>query len=98
LGRVTSVTHPDLNVIQTTYADPGVATLTDETGRQRREINDSLGRLIQVDEPGTGYAGTAASGGLTIGGTIQTKPATNPTPGTGSVTFSGSEQAQGGTN
>jgi hypothetical protein len=54
---------------------------------------DGFGRVIEVDEPG-GTPGSAASGSLTVSGTLQTIPATNPAPGTGSVTLSGNEQSK----
>jgi RHS repeat-associated protein len=100
LDRQLSVTEPDQNVISNSYGAQTspvmgqVVLVTDETGRQRRSVSDGFGRVVEVDEPGDGSAGTASSGGLTISGTLQTKPATNPTPGTGSVTISGSEQSK----
>lgn len=72
LGRVIQVQHPDFNNLQTQYLDPNVVVLTDETGRQRREITDALGRLVQVDEPGDAFNGSKASGSLAIGGSLQT--------------------------
>src|SRR5262249_34957628 len=53
LNRPTVVTHnPDGNAIQTTYGDPMLTTVTDETGRQQQTTTDALSRLIQVSEPG----------------------------------------------
>jgi RHS repeat-associated protein len=50
LGRVTSITTPDNAVVATSYAGNTI-TLTDQTGKKRRSVTDSLGRLIRVDEP-----------------------------------------------
>lgn len=59
LDRVTSVTEQDGSTLQTTYDQTctvytsAVGTLvTDEAGNQRRSCTDSLGRLLEVDEPG----------------------------------------------
>jgi len=56
LGRVTQVTMPrgdDNNSlttsVQTTYAG-SVTTATDQTGKQRRQLTDALGRVVRVDE------------------------------------------------
>ena len=58
LGRVTQVTIPrgdDANPsattsVQTTY-EGEVTTVTDQAGKQRRQIADALGRMIRLDEP-----------------------------------------------
>jgi RHS repeat-associated protein len=95
LSRVTSVSLPDANVIQTTYSDPNIVTLIDETGRPRRHTLNAFGRLIKVEEPATnGNSGTNATASLVIGGTLQTKAATTASPSTGSITFNGSEQSK----
>jgi RHS repeat-associated protein len=53
LNRPVLVTHnPDGNFVQTAFADPNISTVTDETGRQRQNTTDALGRLVQVAEPG----------------------------------------------
>jgi RHS repeat-associated protein len=72
-GRPSSVTHPDGNVLQTVYSDPAVVTLIDETGRPRRETHDALERLIKVEEPSGGTAGSKATASVTINGTLQSK-------------------------
>lgn len=72
-GRVTNVIHPDGNVLQTKYSDPGVVTLIDETGRPRRETRDALGRLVKVEEPSGGTAGAKATASVTIAGVLQSK-------------------------
>lgn len=72
-GRVTNVIHPDGNVLQAKYSDPGVVTLIDETGRPRRETRDALGRLVKVEEPSGGTAGAKATASVTIAGSLQSK-------------------------
>jgi RHS repeat-associated protein len=61
LGRIVSVTYPDSSLIQTAYQ--GIyTTVTDQTGRQRRQKSDALGRVIRVDEPNaSGSLGTVDS-------------------------------------
>jgi RHS repeat-associated protein len=93
LGRPTVVTLQDGAQITSSYNGNSV-TGTDPAGKQRKSMSDGLGRLIEVDEPGGGSAGTAASGGLTINGTLQTRSATSGTPSTGSVTISGNEHSK----
>jgi RHS repeat-associated protein len=66
LGRTTDVIKPDLNTIHTDYA-ANATTVTDETLRQRRSVNDGLGRLIEVDEPGDPSSGSPANGSIDIG-------------------------------
>jgi RHS repeat-associated protein len=95
LGRVTNLSLPDKNVMQTNYNDPNIVTLIDETGRPRRHTLNALGQLIKLEEPtANGNSGNNATASLAIGGTLQTKPATNATPGKGSITFNGSEQSK----
>lgn len=68
LGRVTQVTIPrgdDANpstttTVQTAYAGE-VVTMTDQTGKQRRQISDAMGRVIRLDEPTTSGLGTVGS-------------------------------------
>jgi RHS repeat-associated protein len=106
LGRVIKLTKQDGSVISSQYdqtsslsANATCATTTDETGRQRKACSNALERLVEVDEPGDPSPGIAASGGLTINGSLQTKPATNPTSGTGSVTITapyGADQSKSG--
>jgi RHS repeat-associated protein len=96
-GTAPTATSPCLaNNICTQYVG-NTTTVTDQTGKQRRSISDGLGRLIEVDEPGGDIAGSQASGGITISGTLKTIPGANSTPGTGWVAFSGSEQSKPGT-
>ncbi len=64
-NRPTLVTHnPDGNFVQTVFADPNVSTTADETGRQRQNTMDALGRLVQVAEPGD--SGSLAQPYLTL--------------------------------
>lgn len=69
LGRVTQVTMPrgdDANPsyttsVQTTY-EGEVTTVTDQAGKQRRQVADALGRVIRLDEPNSsGSLGTVGS-------------------------------------
>ena len=82
LGRTISALKQDGSTVNTFYDQSSTNTTSlctavkDEAGMLRKSCSDGLGRLVEVDEPGTG-AGTA-------------------TPGTGSVTISGSEQTRTG--
>jgi len=49
LGRVLSVTTPD-NASLTSVYSGNSTTITDPAGKQRKTVNDALGRLIQVYE------------------------------------------------
>ena len=68
LGRVTQVTSPRgddanpslTNTIQTTY-EGEVITVTDQAGKQRRQVRDGLGRLIRLDEPSTSGLGAVGT-------------------------------------
>ena len=60
LGRTTSVKLQDNTTVSTAFSDatttpPGFnktfVTVTDQAGKQRRQIADSLGRIVRVDEP-----------------------------------------------
>jgi RHS repeat-associated protein len=50
LGRPKKTTFPDNNIMQTEYSDTST-TSTDQAGKQRRQITDALGRVVQLDEP-----------------------------------------------
>ena len=50
LGRVLQTRLPDLTTVSASYSGL-VATATDQAGKQRRQIADSLGRTARVDEP-----------------------------------------------
>jgi len=51
LGRVTQVAHADNSTVSTDYSQFPSVTVTDETGRLRRDQTDALGRLTMVWEP-----------------------------------------------
>lgn len=53
LGRVTEVTLPDNNKVTSAYAGK-VTTVTDQAGKQRRQVADALGRVEEVHEPDAG--------------------------------------------
>jgi len=97
LGRTTQRTPPALavgsvqNSYQTNYSGH-LATFRDPAGRQRNEIHNSLGELIEVDEPGASSEGTAASGILTITGTLRNQAGLGATRGTGTIILAGSNQ------
>ncbi|HEX8142063.1 MAG TPA: hypothetical protein VF553_05665, partial [Pyrinomonadaceae bacterium] len=50
LGRATQVRLPDSTLVQSTY-EGKTTTVTDQAGRQRRQVTDALGRVVRVDEP-----------------------------------------------
>jgi RHS repeat-associated protein len=50
LGRVREVTLPDGAMVTSSYAGT-VVTVTDQAGRQRRQVADALGRVREVHEP-----------------------------------------------
>lgn len=61
LGRTKSVTTPDGAVATTTYSGNS-ATATDQAGKKRRSLTDSLGQITRVDEPdANGNLGTVDS-------------------------------------
>ena len=53
LGRPTSLTSPDNSVMSTAYS-ANTVTITEQTGKQRKSVNDALGRLVQVYEDPAG--------------------------------------------
>ena len=65
LGRTTEVTLQDGTKVETEYGqgtDFNYVTVTDQAGKQRRQLADALGRVVRVDEPYTnGSLGTLAS-------------------------------------
>src|SRR5262249_35294468 len=103
LGRATRIVKQDNSTSTIQYdqtsaisANGNCTFATDEAGAPRKTCSDGLGRLIEVDEPGGESPGSAASGTLTIIGTLQSKAATPGSPATGSVTIGGSEQSKSG--
>ena len=57
LGRTTKVVPPDgtttTNNVSTNFTNYPTVVVTDQQGKQRRSTADALGRIVQVDEPGT---------------------------------------------
>ncbi len=86
LGRPVVITKQDGSKVQTSHTDTcavntnAVATVvTDEAGKMRQTCSDALGRLIEVDEPGTGaLTGTPGTGTVTIGGGPDQSTVINP--------------------
>jgi RHS repeat-associated protein len=91
LGRPTVRLLPDGAQATSSYTTNAVLT-TDPAGKQIRSFMDGLGRLIHVDEPGDAFAGTEASGSISISGTLGSKPAIPATSGRGNVAIKGTEQ------
>jgi RHS repeat-associated protein len=50
LGRTLQARLQDNSLIQT-YFNGTVTSVTDQAGKQRRQVTDALGRIIRVDEP-----------------------------------------------
>jgi len=94
LGRVTQTTKQDGGVSTISYSD-NCTTTTDEAGRQRRSCSDALGRLVEVDEPGDTFAGTASAGSFTINGTLKSQSGVGAV---GAATASGSVSIAGMNN
>jgi RHS repeat-associated protein len=95
MGRPTVVTLPDGAQTTSSYSTNSV-TLTDPAGKQRRSLSNSLGQMIEVDEPGGGSAATPSSGSLAINGTLHswTGSAQSATSGRVELTFSGTLQSK----
>ncbi len=60
LGRTAEVRHQDLTVTSTEFGTPTstpaslgktFSTITDQSGKKRRQLVDALGRVVRVDEP-----------------------------------------------
>jgi RHS repeat-associated protein len=62
LGRAIKVRTPDNAIVRTGYSGNTVTT-TDQSGKQRRSLVDSIGRIVRVDEPDkdTGDLGPVAT-------------------------------------
>ena len=99
LGRVTQITKQDGGILKPQYNQAASistnsdCTLTqDEIQNPRRTCVDALGRLVEVDEPGSAFAGSASSGSVTISGTLQSVTVPDPnspgSSGQGSFTIS----------
>lgn len=92
LDRVSSVLKQDGSATSMSYSGL-CTTVRDETGRLRKSCSDGLGRLTEVDEPGTG-AGLSSPGTASISVNGNEKSTTiSATAGTGTVTFGGSDQS-----
>ncbi len=60
-GRAKQVTLTDDSIVQGEYAGT-VTTVTDQAGKQRRQKEDALGRVVRVDEPdSSGQLGDVSS-------------------------------------
>lgn len=70
LGRIASLIPPSGGSYTYSY-NGNSSTTTDPANQQIRKYNDALGQLVQVDEPGGGSPASAASGSLTINGTLR---------------------------
>jgi RHS repeat-associated protein len=96
LGRVIQVIPQDgtasSNNVTTTYSG-NCTTVTDQVGNARKTCSDSLGHLIEVDEPTGGALGTPSSGSSTTSGNEQSIAGSAATSGAGSSSVSGSEQS-----
>jgi RHS repeat-associated protein len=90
IGRPTVTILPDSNQTNYSYATTSI-TVTDPTGKQRASKSDGLGRMVEIDEPGSS-PGTPGTGSSTVNGTEQSIAAIAATPGTGSVTIGGTER------
>ena len=62
LGRTTGVTLQDNTTVSTTFSDTGAnpvpsgfnktfVSVTDQAGKQRRQLADAVGRIVRLDEP-----------------------------------------------
>jgi RHS repeat-associated protein len=80
LGRVTQVILQDGSVSTTDYSQFPSVTVTDPAGNQRTSRTDALGRLVEVDEPGSHL--------------VPAQPGSPATSGSGSITIPGTEQSQ----
>jgi YD repeat-containing protein len=95
LGRTLRIVQPAGSDVDTIYSG-NCTTTADETGVTRTLCSDALGRVIEVDEPGSGASReTPGSGTVTIGGSEQanTTPATHST---GTFTIVGATPFSGG--
>jgi len=95
IGRTAQVTPPAVgnsaqNAYQNAYSGTAV-TVTDPAGQQKKKYFDALGHLVRVDEPGS-LGGAAASGSVTISGSVKSVPSNSAsngaTAGTASITIS----------
>lgn len=99
IGRVIKTTKQDNSTVTAQYnqsaatsANADCAIGTDEAGNQRQSCTDGIGRLVEVDESGNAYAGSAASGSIGLGSIRQNVQSFPATYGTGQFTVDGTEQ------
>jgi len=77
LGRTTQVQEQDNSVVRSFYDETCIATtnglgttVIDEAGNSRKSCSDGLGRLVEVDEPGTGPSGPTPGSGQFVVSTV----------------------------
>lgn len=99
LGRPIQATRQDGAVSTISYSG-NCSVSVDEAAKRRRQCNNALGRLIEVDEPTPGVSESttalAATASVSIGGALQSKQFT--TTATGTVTISGTDSIVPGTS
>ncbi|HZR27779.1 MAG TPA: RHS repeat-associated core domain-containing protein, partial [Terriglobales bacterium] len=96
LSRLTTTTESDGSAEQTNYLNFPLVMTMDEAGRQRQNITDGLGRLVQVNEPGSsGTPSTPATGSVPINGSLQSTVVMTQaaTSAVATVTINGQEQS-----
>jgi RHS repeat-associated protein len=103
LGRTVETIKQDGSISSVSYSvsNSGVkglcVTSTDEAGKQRMACSDGFGRVIEVHEPGTNFAGSQASGTIGISGTLQSQSgvgAYGSSTATAQVSISGTDQSK----
>ncbi|HWZ41886.1 MAG TPA: RHS repeat-associated core domain-containing protein [Candidatus Saccharimonadales bacterium] len=80
VGRPVRAIKQDGSVSIMDHSQGNCTISTDESGKQRRNCGDGLGRLVEVDEPNPGATPTAAAGWINISGGEQTTSATVTIP------------------
>jgi len=99
LGRVIQVTKEDGSVSSVSYV-ANCSIAMDEAGKRRRSCRDSLGRSTEVDEPTPGVSesvqATNASATVTLSGSLESRPSSNPA--TGTIAISGTDSIVPGTS
>jgi RHS repeat-associated protein len=90
IGRRTVTLLPDGAQGTFVYSKTSV-TASDPAGKQRRSFNDGLGRLIEVDEPGSASVGQQSTGSITINDPLNIIQPVASGSGAGSFTIKGRE-------
>jgi RHS repeat-associated protein len=102
IGRVIKTIKQDNSAVTAQYNQSSSTSTnadctigTDEAGNQRQTCVDGIGRLIEVDEPGNAFAGTASAGSISVNGSLQSTQvlAQAGASGTGSFTVQGTERS-----